>query len=53
MLTYAGLILAHWIHYQDCLLRDMGEPHRRFGFNWLGAHFTCFTDIQKYKSTKT
>ena len=25
----AGLILAHWIHYHDSLLRDMGEPHRQ------------------------
>ena len=24
----AGMILAHWIHYHDSLLRDMGEPHR-------------------------
>jgi len=44
----AGMIMAHWIHYHDSLLRDMGEPHRRFGMNWLAEIFHPY-DARAYK----
>ncbi|EKX53081.1 hypothetical protein GUITHDRAFT_101526 [Guillardia theta CCMP2712] len=38
----AGIILAHWIHYHDELLKDMKIPHRRKGTNYLAEVFAPY-----------
>eukprot|EP00960_Hanusia_phi_P043208 755928-Hanusia_phi.AAC.1 len=38
----AGIILAHWIHYHDELLKDMKIQHRRKGSNYFAEIFAPY-----------